>query len=432
MISHKSDELNLDYLKSVFSYLYGALVENVKFDKNIMDFCVSETWHFLFPLFNLDFNKNTKSESRKYIIESLKAPEHELVFKGEIGEVIFINLMKGLEKEGESVQDLLTLLSKIIGIDENEVVDYLVVEEDFSNDINSVYLELKKHFTLQSIENLRRILNNDENKFLDRINYLLGHSDSTWFNFTKKMDVLKVIRKYTDLEEEFDKSIKPQVFEILSENFNHLNVLFEKEKFNDHPLYDSFKKLLDVPVKYSFTRFKTIVKEISESLGKKVQFRLVGDQGSLNRDRLSLLQDALVHLVRNSLDHGIESPDKRVKAGKNETGTIEIKCFSDHNQILEVSIRDDGKGIDPDYIAGKSMLMGRITEDQMNAMTRDEKINLIFQPNFTTKEKVSEISGRGVGMEVVKKNLETIGSTFHINSEEGIGTEFIIKIDIRS
>jgi two-component system chemotaxis sensor kinase CheA len=147
---------------------------------------------------------------------------------------------------------------------------------------------------------------------------------------------------------------------------------------------------------------------------------------------LSLLQDALVHLVRNSLDHGIESPDKRVKAGKNETGTIEIKCFSDHNQILEVSIRDDGKGIDPDYIAGKSMLMGRITEDQMNAMTRDEKINLIFQPNFTTKEKVSEISGRGVGMEVVKKNLETIGSTFHINSEEGIGTEFIIKIDIRS
>ena len=222
--------------------------------------------------------------------------------------------------------------------------------------------------------------------------------------------------------------------EVLLDNFNTFKKTMSHLQSSKKPngldkVFNQFDRLLDLPVKYSFVRFKPIVKELSEDLGKKVQFVLSGDQGSLHRDKLNLLLDSMIHLVRNSLDHGIEGPDVRMSKGKDEFGTLEIECIDKDDDTLEIWVRDDGKGISTEAVLKKALGQNLISEDLVSKMSEDEKVSLIFLPNFSTKEITTEVSGRGVGMDVVKKNLEAIGANLTLNNKPGYGTEFKIEIN---
>ena len=126
---------------------------------------------------------------------------------------------------------------------------------------------------------------------------------------------------------------------------------------------------------------------------------------------------------------GIEGPDIRVSNGKEEFGTLEIECQEQNDNSLEIFVRDDGKGINPEAVLKKGIQEGVITEKQAESMNDDEKVALIFLPNFSTKNVTTEVSGRGVGMDVVKKNFEAIGANLVLNNNPGKGTEFVIRID---
>jgi two-component system, chemotaxis family, sensor kinase CheA len=178
-----------------------------------------------------------------------------------------------------------------------------------------------------------------------------------------------------------------------------------------------------------FNKFPRVVRDLAQNLGKKIELTLEGKDVELDKTIIEAIGDPLTHLVRNSVDHGIEKPDVRKRSGKNPTGTIFLKAYHEAGQV-NIEITDDGKGLDGNKLAAKALEKGLITEEQVKIMSAREKTNLIFLPGFSTAEKVTDVSGRGVGMDVVKTNLDRLGGIIDIDSEPGKGTTIRIKLPL--
>jgi two-component system chemotaxis sensor kinase CheA len=178
-----------------------------------------------------------------------------------------------------------------------------------------------------------------------------------------------------------------------------------------------------------FNKFPRVVRDLARTLDKQVELILEGKDVELDKTIIEAIGDPLTHLVRNAVDHGIETPDVRKRLGKNPMGKIFLKAYHEAGQV-NIEISDDGKGLDGNKIAAKAVEKGRITEEQAKIMSPREKTNLIFLPGFSTAEKVTDVSGRGVGMDVVKTNLDQLGGLIDIDSEPGHGTTIRIKLPL--
>jgi two-component system chemotaxis sensor kinase CheA len=160
-----------------------------------------------------------------------------------------------------------------------------------------------------------------------------------------------------------------------------------------------------------------------------VQLRIEGEDTEIDRALVEKLNECLVHLVRNALDHGIEPPDERIASGKPPEGVVELMASQSEGSVIVV-VCDDGRGIDPDKVRRKAVERGWLSEEQAAALSDDDALRLIFRPGFSTKEQVSEVSGRGVGMDVVKNALEQIGGTVDIQSTVGGGTMVTLRLPL--
>jgi two-component system, chemotaxis family, sensor kinase CheA len=178
-----------------------------------------------------------------------------------------------------------------------------------------------------------------------------------------------------------------------------------------------------------FNKFPRVVRDLAGNLSKNIELSLKGKEVELDKTIIEAIGDPLTHLVRNSVDHGIELPEDRNKAGKNITGKIILKAYHEAGQV-NIEISDDGKGLDGRKLAASAVKKGLITEDQLRMMSDKEKMNLIFMPGFSTAEKVTDVSGRGVGMDVVKTNLDRLGGVVDIDSKLGEGTTIRIKLPL--
>ncbi|MDJ0784095.1 MAG: chemotaxis protein CheW [Desulfosarcinaceae bacterium] len=178
-----------------------------------------------------------------------------------------------------------------------------------------------------------------------------------------------------------------------------------------------------------FNKFPRVVRDLARSLGKKVELTLEGKDVELDKTIIEAIGDPLTHLVRNAVDHGIESPETRRKNRKPEVGQIYLKAYHEAGQV-NIEIADDGKGLDGELIAQKAIEKGLITEDQAKVLSDKDQVNLIFLPGFSTAEKVTDVSGRGVGMDVVKTNLDKLGGLIDIESEAGKGSTIRIKLPL--
>ena len=178
-----------------------------------------------------------------------------------------------------------------------------------------------------------------------------------------------------------------------------------------------------------FNRFPRVVRDLSKESRKNVKLDLKGEETELDKTLIEEINDPLVHLVRNSIDHGIESPEERKKVGKDPTGTITLSAEHEGNHII-ITIEDDGKGIDPDIIKEKAISKGLISKEKAKELATNDAYNLIFLPGFSTAEVVTNISGRGVGMDVVKTNVTKLRGLINIESKVGKGTKIIIKLPL--
>lgn len=192
-------------------------------------------------------------------------------------------------------------------------------------------------------------------------------------------------------------------------------------------LQESVMQIRMLPIRFCFSRFPRLVRDLSAQLGKKVELKLTGQHTELDKTVLEKIGDPLVHLVRNSLDHGIESVEKRRAAGKPETGTIELSAFHEGGNIV-IRISDDGQGLNPERIFAKAVERGLIGPDEQLS---DERIQqLIFMPGFSTAATISDVSGRGVGMDVVRRNIKDLGGRVEVQSEVGAGSVFTIRLPL--
>jgi two-component system chemotaxis sensor kinase CheA len=183
------------------------------------------------------------------------------------------------------------------------------------------------------------------------------------------------------------------------------------------------------PIGNIWSQFPRTVRDVALGCGKEVAIEMGGKETELDKTIIEAIKDPLTHLVRNSVDHGIELPEDRVKAGKNRTGRLTLRAFHEGGQV-NIEISDDGAGLNADRIRKKAVERALITAERASRMTEPEIFNLIFQPGFSTAEKVTNVSGRGVGMDVVKTNVEKIGGTVDVQSTLGLGTTVRVKIPL--
>jgi len=194
-------------------------------------------------------------------------------------------------------------------------------------------------------------------------------------------------------------------------------------------LHTSVMKVRMVPLESVVNRFPRMIRDLSKKLDKKMELYISGEDTELDRTVIDEIGDPLLHLLRNAADHGLESNEERAALGKPETGSIILNAFQEGNNVV-IEVKDDGKGIDAEKIKAKAIAKGTITAEQGDAMTDKEIIDLLFRPSFSTAEKISDVSGRGVGLDVVKTKIESLGGDVEVRTTLGQGSNFIIRLPL--
>lgn len=194
-------------------------------------------------------------------------------------------------------------------------------------------------------------------------------------------------------------------------------------------LQTSVMKTRMQPIKKVFGRFPRLVRDLARNLKKEINLELVGEETDLDKNLVEALADPLVHLVRNAVDHGVETPEEREKAGKARSGRVVLSAEQEGDHIL-LSITDDGKGMDADILRAKAVEKGLLDKDAAERLNEFECYNLIFAPGFSTKTEISDVSGRGVGMDVVKTKISQLNGTVNVFSQKGQGSKIVIKVPL--
>ncbi len=194
-------------------------------------------------------------------------------------------------------------------------------------------------------------------------------------------------------------------------------------------LHESVMKVRMVPIESVVNRFPRMIRDLSKKLDKKMELYMSGEDTELDRTVIDEIGDPLMHILRNSADHGLESAEVRAERGKPEVGSIFLDAYQDGNNVV-IEVRDDGNGIDVERVKAKAIEKGVITQEQADLMDDKEAVALLFRPSFSTAEKISDVSGRGVGLDVVKTKIEGLGGNIEVRTELGVGSTFIIRLPL--
>jgi two-component system chemotaxis sensor kinase CheA len=247
---------------------------------------------------------------------------------------------------------------------------------------------------------------------------LEAHSNGGALSATRN----ELMTSFSDLFDSFK-----QVSSKFKESYNLFRATAQNLGRITGELQEGVMQIRMVPISQIFTRFPRLVRDVSKALGKKVRLEIEGEDTELDKSVIEDLLDPLIHCVRNAVDHGVEMPEERVRAGKDETGTVILKASNEGNQIV-IAIADDGKGIDIDSVHRKAVDRKVIHPDKK--LSDIEAFNLIFEPGFSTASKVTDISGRGVGLDVVRKQIEKLNGSVSVWSEPEEGTKITIKLPL--
>lgn len=307
-----------------------------------------------------------------------------------------------LRVESDRIDDMMNQVGELVTNKssyeqyDDDLTSYTKIIEYGINDIRKYY----KDSVIQILRKLEYYVNKKEIKDL-RNSYLDG------FN-SKLIDMVKMEE---DLKETLDKFRNS--YQLLTRVTNDLQ--------------ETVMKIRMLPIAQTFNRFPRLIRDLSRDLGKEVKLEMSGEETELDKSVIEVLVDPLIHIVRNAMDHGIEMPEEREKAGKPRVGTISLSASHNGNLII-IKISDDGKGMSPQKIFENAIKKGLVSADAK--LTEKQMLEYIFAPGFSTATKVTNLSGRGVGMDVVKKSLDKINGTVGIETELGKGSTFFLRIPL--
>jgi len=194
-------------------------------------------------------------------------------------------------------------------------------------------------------------------------------------------------------------------------------------------LHDAVMKVRMVPIERVFNRFPRMVRDLSKDLSKDITLNMSGEETELDRTVIDEIGDPLIHLIRNAIDHGIEEKNERVRSNKSPNGTVYLRAYQDGNSVV-IEVEDDGKGIDLEKVKKKAIEKGIVTQNDVNTMDDKDIVELLFKPGFSTADKISDLSGRGVGLDVVKTKIESLNGIVEVENSKGKGSKFIIRLPL--
>ncbi|MGB9813172.1 MAG: chemotaxis protein CheW [Thermovenabulum sp.] len=316
-----------------------------------------------------------------------------------------------IKKSIESISEINKVTIREIDVEKILQTSKFYVKPQKNEEINKKFVEAankenKENVEEKDLKDAKKKLGKTLRVDIDRLDNLM--------NLVSELIIIKT--RLEELEGDLDRDQnKREAIEYLSRVTSNL--------------HDAVMKVRMVPIENVFNRFPRIVYDLSKELNKKVKLIIEGAETELDRTVIDEIGDPLLHIVRNAIDHGIETPEERVKYGKAEEGILKMKAYHDGNNVV-IEISDDGSGIDCDKVVRKAVEKGIIDESKALRMKETEIISIIFEPGFSTSEKVTDISGRGVGLDVVKSKIESLGGNVEVYTKKGEGTKFLIRLPL--
>ena len=403
------------------------------------------------------------------------------IYKGEVykfdesSEVVDV---KEEKPEGSDISD-----SEVVELDEDirltinnmlhqqyKALDYIDNDDDFLR-ISSMMLSMKKYIPnmpdsfstkediasfLESTLDITPKINKDESTEETIEVPFKSQTESSIINDDKKQETQTVVKedvkksvigKTVNINQESIDSLMNIVGELLvaknslpylADNvlaMSHATIkreIMEKYTFINRlseQLQDLIMDMRMLPISYVFDRYPKLVRDIAKKLDKKVHLEMQGSETKLDKNMIEMLAEPLIHIMRNSLDHGIETPELRKKNGKDKQGNISLKAYTESDRII-IKVEDDGAGINLDRVVSRVLEKGLMSSEQIDAMSQEQKAELIMLPGLSTTDEITEFSGRGVGMDVVKKSIESFGGTINIQTKENEGTTITLSIPV--
>lgn len=387
----------------------------------------------------------------------LKAARAFLVFKTieENGEIIYSNPpTEDIEDEKFDLEFGLVVVtsigpeelkSKILNISEvkdatiseysaDEIIEQAeaAIEEEFG-EIEIVEEALEKTSIEEEIEMIKRRVQQKEVEFEIKADETQEESEQTTnrkgkVGKTVRVDINRLDNLMNLVSELIIVKTRLEDIEIGSKNQNANDAIEYLETITTN-LHDAVMKVRMVPIERVFNRFPRMIRDLSKSLDKEVDLIMSGEETEVDRTVIDEIGDPLIHLLRNSLDHGIEKPDVRAKLNKSEVGTLKLLAYPDGNNVV-IEVADDGSGLDIEKIKKKAIEKELVTQEKLEAMDEKDIASLVLMPGFSTADKISDISGRGVGLDVVKTKIESLGGIIEIETERNVGSKFIIRLPL--
>src|SRR6056297_784753 len=311
---------------------------------------------------------------------------------------------------------------------EEDVVKMILISnenrEDIVNNLSNITDVVAINITAMDIESTDKNMKSDNEKQKAK------NEDSSSAKFavssTVRVGIKKLDKLMNMIGELLINKTRLEALNINSEGFKDILPQLDRVTME---LHHTVMQIRMEPIGVMFNRFPRMIRDLSKSSEKEIDFIMEGKQTELDRSIIDELGDPLTHLLRNAVDHGIEPPAERVKKGKDETGTVNLRAYQKGSEIM-IEVEDDGGGINVDKVVQKALDKVVITQKEIDEMDRDKQLQLIFEPGLSTNDKVSNVSGRGVGMDVVKKTIEGLDGEIYIRSEENEGTKFVISLPL--
>ena len=308
------------------------------------------------------------------------------------------NTSSVLRVDSSRIDDLLNLVSEI------------VINKATFNQINSQFFD--------NIENLAFSISNFKDKIKQYADNMTLTTSEKSINQVKK-DFLKEFAAITGQFDQFGGQYKSIIerFKSTTQNLDRISA----------DLREGVMRVRMIQIKQVFSRFPRLVRDLSRDLKKDIELVIEGEETEVDKAMLDDLIDPLIHMVRNAIDHGFETPEERLKLGKKNPGILKLKAINEGN-LISIYISDNGKGIDSEKVRKKAIANNLISSDKV--LREQDIFALLFEPGFSTAEKVTSVSGRGVGLDVVKRNIEKLSGSIRVNSTLGKGTTFAVKLPL--
>ncbi len=389
-----------------------------------------------------DFEKNAITEAKAqnknvfgitvYIDENciLKAARAFLVFKGleGIGEIIkSVPVVQDIEDEKfdfdfsmlviteHSLDEVQTIIANVSEIKEVIIEDYEIPEG--KEVISSVQEQEEKEPEKQEEKKKKPVANKSTKAVANRSVRVDIDKLDVLMNLVSELIIAKNGLVSVSNQEDGKTSMQ---------SFNEQIEYLERITTN---LHESVMKVRMVPIESVVNRFPRMIRDLSKKLGKEMELIMTGEDTELDRTVIDEIGDPLMHMLRNSADHGLESTIDRLKLGKPQVGTIQLNAYQEGNNVI-IDVIDDGAGIDVEKVKAAAVKKGQITAEQVEMMSEKEAVDLLFRPAFSTAEKITDVSGRGVGLDVVKNKIEGLGGDVEVSTKLGEGTKFTVRLPL--